>query len=96
MIRNFKSNLASDIYDGINSRYSRSLSKELHAKTRRLLDQLNAVTKVESLRIPPSNRLEKLSGKLKGFWSLRINKQWRIIFRWQDSNAVDVDIIDYH
>lgn len=96
MIKNFKTKLASDIYDGINSRYSRCISKDLHKKAQRLLDQLNAATQVKTLSIPPSNRLEKLTGKLKEFWSLRINIQWRIIFRWEDGDALDVDIIDYH
>lgn len=48
------------------------------------------------LKIPPSNRLEKLSGDLKGFYSIRINDQWRIIFKWQSGNALEVKIIDYH
>lgn len=60
------------------------------------LEQLNYVDRVESLRIPPSNRLEKLSGKGKDFWSIRINKQWRIIFHWTDAGPADVQIIDYH
>ncbi|MNY51610.1 Toxin HigB-1 [compost metagenome] len=48
------------------------------------------------LRIPPSNRLEKLTGNLKDFYSIRINNQWRIIFRWEDGNASAVEIVDYH
>ena len=48
------------------------------------------------LRIPPSNRLEKLKGDWAGFWSLRINDQWRIVFRWQGQDAIDVQVIDYH
>lgn len=48
------------------------------------------------LRIPPSNRLEKLSGNLKEFYSIRINDQWRIVFRWLDGNAAEVRIVDYH
>lgn len=96
MIRSFASKTAHDIYDGENSRFARKIPSELHDKIRRLLDQLNAVASVETLRIPPNNRLKKLSGKLKEFWSLRINDQWRIIFRWEDGNSFDVDIIDYH
>lgn len=80
----------------MNSRYARELPRELHAKAQRLLDQLNAVIKVDTLRTPPGNRLEMLKGDLENFWSLRINEQWRIIFRWEESDAVDVDIIDYH
>ena len=96
MIENFDSKCAEDIYNGINSRYSRKLPQNLHAKARRLLDQLNATTKVETLSVPHSNHLEKLKGNLAGYWSLRINKQWRIVFIWKEKNAFNVDILDYH
>lgn len=96
MIKSFSSKVVQDIYNGLNSRHSRSLPKELYTKAYRLLDQLNAVTLVQTLQIPPSNHLEKLRGKLKEFWSIRINKQWRIIFKWNNGNAEEVDIIDYH
>jgi Plasmid maintenance system killer protein len=96
MIKSFASKLAEDIYNGVNSRQSRQFSPELHSKAQRLLDQLNAITVVETLRIPPSNRLEKLKGNLAGYFSLRINKQWRIIFRWHQFDAYQVDIVDYH
>lgn len=96
MIRNFKSNAAQDIYDGVNSRLSRHIPLELHAKIQRLFDQINAATRIETLQIPPSNRLEKLKGNLKNFWSIRVNKQWRITFRWENSDALDVDVVDYH
>lgn len=96
MIRNFRSQLAQDVFDGISSRYARKIPVELHAKAQRLFDQINAATQVETLKIPPSNRLEKLKGNLKNFWSLRINIQWRIIFEWQDGDAHNIDIVDYH
>jgi toxin HigB-1 len=96
VIKNFKSKSACDIYDGINSKDARKIPKELHNKARRLFDQINAVSSVTILRKPPSNRLEKLSGKFKDRWSLRINDQWRIVFRWQENNAFDVDVVDYH
>jgi len=96
MIRNLASKTSKDIFDGISSRYARKIDVALHGKIGRLYDQINAVTTIEMLKIPPSNRLEKLSGDLKGFWSLRVNKQWRIIFRWEKGNAYDVDIVDYH
>jgi len=63
---------------------------------RRKLRMLNNSQDIADLRIPPSNRLEKLSGKLDGFYSIRINKQWRIIFKWENGNASEVEIIDYH
>jgi len=96
MIRNISSKAAQDIYDGVNSRHARKLPGELHAKAQRLLDQVNAAVVVEVLKAPPGNRLEKLKGDREGFWSIRINDQWRIVFRWEAGDALDVDIIDYH
>jgi proteic killer suppression protein len=60
------------------------------------LRQLHIAEILEDLRIPPSNRLESLSGDLKGFWSMRINQQWRLVFRWNDGKASEVKITDYH
>lgn len=88
--------MAQDIYNGVTSRASRKLSLGLHDKARRLLDQINAATVIDTLRIPPGNRLEKLKGNLKDYWSVRINNQWRVIFKWDKGYAIDVDIIDYH
>jgi len=96
MIKNFASKVVTDIYNGLNTPDSRKVPRELHEKAQRLLDQLNAITKIETLKIPPSNNLEKLKGDLANFWSIRVNKQWRIIFRWEEGNAYNVDIVDYH
>lgn len=63
---------------------------------RRKLRMLNNSQTISDLRIPPSNRLEKLSGNLSGFYSIRINKQWRIVFKWNAGNASEVEIMDYH
>lgn len=63
---------------------------------RRKLMMINNSVDLIDLRIPPANRLEKLSGKLKEFYSIRINIPWRIIFKWNSGNAYDVEIIDYH
>lgn len=63
---------------------------------RRKLRMLNNSVDIADLRIPPANRIEKLSGKLKDFYSIRINDQWRIIFKWNAGNASEVKIIDYH
>jgi len=63
---------------------------------RRKLRMLNNSQDIADLRIPPSNRLEKLTGKLKEFHSIRINRQWRIMFIWDKGNASEVEIIDYH
>jgi proteic killer suppression protein len=85
-----------DIYDGVNTRQARKLPRELHDKARRLLDQINAAPTLDMLRIPSSNRLEKSKGDWAGFWSLRINDQWRIIFPWQGQDVMDVQVTDYH
>lgn len=96
MIRNFKSKTAQDIFDGIMSASARKIPIALHSKIRRLFDQLNGVTIIETLRVPPGNNLEKLKGNLKNYWSIRANKQWRVIFRWKDNEIFDVDVVDYH
>ena len=96
MIRNISGKTTQDIFDGINSRQARRIPRELHDKAARLLDQINAAPTLEFLRSPPSNRLGKLRGDWVGFWSLRINDQWRIVFRWEDNDALNVEIVDYH
>jgi proteic killer suppression protein len=63
---------------------------------KRKLEALHAAARLEDLRVPPSNRLEKLKGDLKNYHSIRINDQWRIIFRWLDGDAYDVSIVDCH
>ncbi len=62
----------------------------------RKLDLLNAAHALLDLRSPPGNRLEALKGDWKGFHSIRINQQWRVVFRWIDNQALDVQIVDYH
>ncbi len=96
MIKSFADKMTRDIYNGAKTRHARKLPGELHGKTRRLLDQMNAAPSVEFLRIPPGNRLERLRGNLKSFWSLRINDKWRIIFKWKNDMAFEVKVTDYH
>ena len=74
----------------------RGLSVEIQEVTRRKLRMLNNSQNVSDLMIPPSNRLEKLKGNFKSFYSIRINDQWRIIFQWKNGNAEQVELIDYH
>jgi proteic killer suppression protein len=74
----------------------KKLPIEIQNIGRRKLRMLNNSVDIADLRIPPANRLEKLSGKLKNFYSIRINDQWRIIFQWNVGNASEVEIIDYH
>lgn len=93
MIVSFGSKDTEKIWDG--ERVKR-IPTEIQQVGRRKLRMLNNSQNVTDLRIPPSNRLEKLSGKLKDFYSIRINDQWRIIFKWENEHAFDVEIIDYH
>lgn len=69
---------------------------EMQKIARRKLRMLHNAQHTADLRIPPSNRLEKLSGNLSGYHSIRINDQWRIIFRWESGQASEVEMIDYH
>ena len=70
--------------------------KEILKRAMMRLQQLDFIKHIEDLQNPPSNRLEKLSRDRKGQWSIRINKQWRICFVFEDGNAYDVEIVDYH
>lgn len=86
-----------DIYEGNDTpRARRALPVNLHEKAAGLLDRLSAATKPSDLRVPNSNRLEKLTGDRAGQWSVRINDQYRICFAWVDGQAVRVEIVDYH
>jgi len=96
MIKSFANKTAEDLFHGSNSRHARKLPVNLHNKARRLLDQLNTAPTIDFLNMPPGNRLEKLSGEYQGFWSVRINNQWRIVFKWQDEDAHEIAIVDYH
>lgn len=79
-----------------NGRRVKGLPNEVQEVGRRKLRMINNALDLTDLRIPPANRLEKLSGNLKTFYSIRINDQWRIIFKWSNGNAAEVEIIDYH
>jgi proteic killer suppression protein len=75
---------------------SRKLPQHIQNRALMKLQQLNAAGHLDDLRIPPSNRLERLAGDRTGQWSIRINGQWRICFEWHDANAHNVEICDYH
>ena len=72
------------------------LPNEVQEIGRRKLRMLNSSQNIQDLRIPPSNRLEKLKGDMKEFYSIRINDQWRVVFKWEDGNSSEVSIVDYH
>lgn len=74
----------------------KNLPNKIQEIGRRKLRMLNNSQNIADLQIPPSNRLEKLKGSLNGFYSIRLNDQWRIIFRWNNGNALEVEILDYH
>jgi proteic killer suppression protein len=93
MIVSFGSKETEKIWDGIRVG---KLSNDIQGITRRKLRMLNNSQNLMDLKIPPSNKLEKLHGNLKDFYSIRINDQWRIIFKWQSGNAFEVTIVDYH
>ena len=93
MIQSFGSKETEKIWNGIRVK---KMPLEIQSVGRRKLRMLNNSQDVKDLKIPPSNRLEKLSGDLKHFYSIRINKQWRIIFTWNNGNANEVKITDYH
>jgi proteic killer suppression protein len=93
MIKSFGNAETESIWSG---ERIKGLPPEIQQVGRRKLRMLNNSTDLNDLRIPPSNRLEKLSGKRNGFYSIRINDRWRIIFKWKEGDALNVQIIDYH
>ncbi len=93
MIQSFGDKETEKIWNGYRSK---KLPNEIQQIARRKLRMINNAQGINDLRIPPSNHLEKLSGNLTGFYSVRINKQWRIVFKWEDNQAFEVEILDYH
>jgi len=93
MIRSFKDKEAAGVF---RRERSRRLPEDLQRPALRKLRMLNRAVSLNDLRIPPANRLEKLTGDRTGQYSIRINDQWRVCFRWQGTDAYDVEIVDYH
>ena len=85
-----------DLFHGRHSSRVRRYPPEILRSALQQLDMLNAARNLKDLGSPPGNRLEALSGDLAGFHSIRINRQWRIIFRWEAADASEVQIVDYH
>ncbi len=94
MIRSFKGKFAQLILS--DRRMPKGFPSDLGEIARRKLVQLDAAAELSDLKIPPGNRLEAMKGDLRGYHSIRINDQWRIIFRWTDAGPEEVQIIDYH
>ena len=93
MIASFGSKQTEKIWNGVRVK---NLPDDIQQVGRRKLRMINNSQNISDLVIPPSNRLEKLSGKLNEFYSIRINNQWRIIFKWENNRAEEVEITDYH
>lgn len=93
MIRSFRDQEAEKIF---RREGSRKLPRDLLRSALRKLRMLNRAVRLDDLRVPPANRLEKLKADRIGYYSIRINDQWRICFQWRDGDAFDVEIVDYH
>jgi proteic killer suppression protein len=93
VIESFGSSETESIFQGLRVR---GLPLEIQERARRKLRMINQAHIIQDLSVPPGNRLEQLKGDLAGFWSVRINQQWRIIFRWEQGATYEVRIVDYH
>jgi proteic killer suppression protein len=96
MIVSFGDKTTEDIFHGRDTKAARRITRTLWMRVQAKLDLLNASTVLEDLRVPPSNRLEKLRGNWAGFYSLRVNDQYRVVFRFMGGTATDVRCTDYH
>jgi proteic killer suppression protein len=95
VIQDFGNRLAEDLFDDRSSAAVRRLPPELRRAARRKLPYLHDAAELRDLRVPPGNRLEALKGRWKGLHSIRINDQWRVVFRWMNGNAHAVYVVDY-
>ena len=96
MIASFGDSATEALFHGEGGKRVRSLPPEIRGSAVRKLDMLNAAMELRDLRAPPGNRLEALRGDRAGKHSIRVNDQWRIVFRWESGDAHDVEIVDYH
>ena len=96
MIRTLADDTTRDIWNGVNSKAARRIPRDLWPIVRRKLDQIDAVTMIDALSVPPGNRLHALSGDRRGWSAIRVNDQYRIVFRFEGADAFDVQCTDYH
>jgi proteic killer suppression protein len=96
MISSFGDKATEALFHGSPRKAIAKFPSEILSVALRKLDALNAAADLLDLRSPPGNRLEALTGDLNGFHSIRVNDQWRLIFRWQKTSAADVSLVDYH
>ena len=95
-IVSFGDQATADLFHGRRTKQSRRIPQQIHGVALRKLDMLNAAHTLSDLKSPPSNRLEELKGDLAGHYSIRVNDQFRVVFRWTMEGATEVRIIDYH
>ena len=96
MIQSFGDDAAADLYRGINSARARRFPSEVARVAIRKLDVLDAAERLTDLQSPPGNRLELLAGRWAGWYSIRVNRQWRLVFRWTGRHAQAVRLVDYY
>jgi toxin HigB-1 len=96
VIASFSDAATEALYHGGRASRFRSIPPQIRDAALRKLDVLDAAVQLDELKRPPGNHLEALTGNLAGFYSIRINRQWRLIFRWRNGDAFDVAIADYH
>ena len=96
MIRTLADDTTRDIWNGVNSKAARRIPRDLWPNVRRKLDQIDAVTSLDDLKVPPGNRLHPLGGDMRGLHAMRVNDQYRIVFRFEGGDAFDVRCTDYH
>ena len=96
MIVSFGDKVTEALYHGKSVKGIRQLPRDVLGIVLRKLDMLNGARSLYELRSPPKNRLEVLHGDLKGYFSIRVNDQWRIVFRWHEGNTYEVRLTDYH
>ena len=96
MIASFGDKTTEALFNGTPRRDFKTIPSDIQPVAVRKLDMVNAAATLEDLRSPPGNRLEPIKGDQKGLHSIRVNDQWRIIFRWSENSAEDVEIVDYH
>jgi proteic killer suppression protein len=96
MIQSFADKTTADIFQARNTKDARHISKDLWRVVQRKLKMLDVAVRVDDLKSPPGNRLKPLTGQMSGRYSIRVNEQYRVTFRWEDGHAFEVAVEDYH
>jgi len=96
MIKSFGDSATEELFNNLRSRRTRRFPSEIKSSVLRKLDVIDGAHHLQDLQSPPGNRLEALKGELKGYYSIRVNDQWRIVFRWSGDSAHEVSLVDFH